>query len=47
MKITDALARAIAQDRANERMRAGKRSTWNRADYNFAVKVFNELMEGK
>lgn len=43
--LTPELARAAGRDAANERMRAAGRSTWNRADYNHAVKVTNRLMQ--
>lgn len=43
IRMTYALAMAAGQDAANERMRKAGRKTWNRADYNESVRVFNSL----
>ena len=41
--MTEAMARGIATDAANARMRAAGRAVWNRADYNLAVRELNRL----
>ena len=41
--MTEAMARGIATDAANARMRAAGRGVWNRADYNLAVRELNKL----
>jgi hypothetical protein len=43
MTMTYELAMAASKDAANARMRKAGRSKWNRADYNEAVRVFNQL----
>lgn len=35
---------AIAQDAADKRMRKCRRTTWNRADYNFAIRMLNRIL---
>jgi histone H3/H4 len=42
--MTEQIARAIAKDAANARMRKAGRVTWNRADYNLACRILNRLM---
>ncbi len=41
--LTRALAHATAWDEANRHMAEAGRATWNEADYNIAVRKFNEL----
>lgn len=41
--MTRELARAAGQDAANRKMRKGGRTSWSRADYNEAVRVFSRL----
>jgi len=43
MKVNADLARAVAVDAANRRMRKAGRTSWSRGDYNEAVRVFNRL----
>lgn len=42
--LTRADAWAAAMDAANRRMRRYRRTTWNRADYNHAIRVLNRLL---
>jgi len=41
---TRVTAWAIAQDEANRRMRKYRGVIWNRADWNYAVKVLDRLL---
>jgi hypothetical protein len=41
--MTQALARAAAQDAANFNAKKHGRKAWNRADYNMACRTFNRL----
>lgn len=43
MKLTEDLIRAAAQDAGNRSMRAGKRSKWNRDDFDAAVREYERL----
>lgn len=42
-KMTESIVRSIAWDEGNKNMRKGKRKSWSKADYNVAVKKYNEL----
>lgn len=37
------MARAAATDTANAQMRTAGRTAWSRADYNLAIRTFNDL----
>ena len=43
IKMTYALAMAVAKDAANDRMRNAGRTCWNEDDYNFMVETFDRL----
>jgi hypothetical protein len=43
MKITKALAMAVARDAGNRSMRAAGRTVWAVADYNEACRTFDRL----
>lgn len=43
IEATYAMAHAAARDAANRKMRAAGRTSWSRADYNEATRVFNKL----
>lgn len=44
MQVTYPLAMAAGRDAANRRMAAAGRTSWNRADYNHAAKVVEQLL---